>query len=66
MWESQILNIIIRGGFRGGGGGADASFFRDLTPYRPKGSSLCTILIYPYLVTDPEIFGRQYILILRF
>ena len=29
---------------------------RDSTPCRPKGSPLCTILRYPYLVTDPKNF----------
>ena len=28
----------------------------DSTPCRPKGSPLCTILRYSFLVTDPKIF----------
>ena len=40
----------------GGGGGVGRFTFRDSTPCRPKGSRLCTILRYPYLVTDLKIF----------
>ena len=43
--------------------------FRDSTPCRPEGSPFCTILRYPFLMTDPKIFygrlRRQYILIFR-
>ena len=39
-----------------GGGVADALFLRNSTHCRPKGSPLCTILRYPFLVTDPKIF----------
>ena len=45
---------MISGGFRGG----DALSFRDSTSCRPNGSILCTILRYPFLVTDPISFLR--------
>ena len=38
--------------FRGGGGGPLSGWI----PCRPKGCPFCTILRYPYLVTDPKIF----------
>ena len=38
----------------GGGGGADAPPPQGFDPRRPKGSSLCTILRYPFLVTEPK------------
>ena len=43
----------------GGGGGGCSSPFRDSTPCRPKMSPFCTILRYPYLVTDPKIFLKS-------
>ena len=36
--------------------GVRAFFLGDLTPCRPKGSPLCTILRYPLLATDPKNF----------
>ena len=40
-----------------GGRGRTSPYLRDSTPCRPKGSlPLCTILRYPYLVTDPKKF----------
>ena len=62
----SLLNLVqSRGGFGGGG----RLPLRDSTPCLPMGSPLCTILRYPYLVTDPKSFlkapRRQYILILR-
>ena len=49
-------------GFRGGGVGfgADVLFLRGSTPCRPKGSPLCTILRYPFLVTDPKNFLKAH------
>ena len=44
--------VTLSSGFRG----ADPPPLRDSTPCRPKGSPLCTILRYPFLVTDPENF----------
>ena len=40
----------------GGGNRRPPPLLKDLTPYQPKGSHLCTILTYPYLATDPKIF----------
>ena len=40
----------------GGGGGGRTLSLRDSTPCRIKGSSLCTILRYQFLVTDSKIF----------
>ena len=39
-------------------GGADASFLRDSTPCRPKGSPLWYFLRNPFLPTDPKIFEK--------
>ena len=44
-------------------GGGEAGIGRSLplkdsTPCRPKGSPLCTILRYPYFVTDPKNFVK--------
>ena len=34
-----------------------SNFFRDSTPCLSKGFPFCTVLRYPYLVTDPLAFG---------
>ena len=53
----NVLNLFVtRSWFRGGGGRGRTPLFRDSTPFRPKGSPLCTILRNSYLVTDPKIF----------
>ena len=36
--------------------GGERTPLRDSIPCRPKGSTLCTFLRYPILVTDPKIF----------
>ena len=52
---ARALIHKIRSGFEGGKGGADASSsLRYSTPCRPKGSPLCTVLRYPYLVMEPK------------
>ena len=45
------------GGGVGGGGGGRLSVSRIRPPADPKGP-LCTVLKYPFLVTDPENFLR--------
>ena len=57
--EVEIVIISIRGGFRGGGGdwgNAPSPLYKDSTPCRSKGFPFCTILRYPFLVTDHQIF----------
>ena len=57
--SSTLRKITKRADLGGGGGGgqwADIPSLRDLTPRRPKGSHLCTILRYPFLGTDPKVF----------
>ena len=46
-----MLNSAGKGLVRGGGGGGGGS-----NTCRPKGSAVCTILRYPFWVTDPKIF----------
>ena len=43
----------------GEGAGGGLLPFRDSTPADAKGP-LCTILIYPFLVTDPKIFLKAF------
>ena len=52
--------LLTRGGFRGGGGGRPLLQGFDSLP--TKGSPLCTISRYPYLVTDPKNFLNIYLL----
>ena len=40
--------------------GAMPPFLRASTPCRPKRSYLCTILRYPFLVTDPWLLFRNF------
>ena len=46
--------MVIRGGFRGGGGGRPS--LRDSTPCRPKGSPFDTFSEIHFWPTDPKIF----------
>ena len=54
----SISNCFEPGADLGGGGGAGRFLLplRDSAPCRSKGSDLCTILGYPFLVTDHKIF----------
>ena len=58
--STRYVGLVRRGGFRerGRGRGVDAlSPLQGFDPLcRPKGSPLCTILRYPFLVMDPKIF----------
>ena len=47
---------MIRGGFGGGGGRADAFHPQGFNPLPTQMVPLCIILRYPYLVMDPKIF----------
>ena len=47
---------IVSSGFRGGGGDWTISSSQGFDPWRPKGSPLCTILRYPFWLTDFKIF----------
>ena len=51
------LKIRCRGGFRGGGGRMPAPFSGIRPAADPKGPP-CTILRYPFLVTDPKNFPK--------
>ena len=55
--STRYVGLVRRGGFRERGRGwTPFPPLRDSTHCRPKGSPLCTILRYPFLVMDPKIF----------
>ena len=55
FWFIYVCIYICTGADLGGGGGERTPFFRNLTPCRPKGSTLCTFLRYQFLVTPQKI-----------
>ena len=55
-WDAVLSGNRISSGFRGGEESGRPPPLRDSTPCRPNGSPLCTILRYPFLVTDPKKF----------